>query len=263
MAKSREAAIKTQQALRRRAGGRSARHDQTAAVGPATLERAADIFRALGDAPRLRLLLTLLGGERSVSELVGASKEKFSTVSQRLRVLRSERLVARRRERSHVYYSLADSHIADLVRNAVAHAAEVDRGAEAGPGVERKRVNKRRRAMPKKQHAHKGHDHKHGPGCGHTAVRHDGHVDYLHDGHLHHIEDDGSVSEHALEAGGKNPALCTPKHDCGGHPKGHKHGPGCGHEAVPHGDHVDYVVERHLHHPHGDHCDDHGPVQQG
>jgi hypothetical protein len=29
---------------------------------------------------------------------------------------------------------------------------------------------------------------------------------------------------------------------------------------VQHGDHVDYVVEGHLHRPHGDHCDDHGPV---
>ena len=27
------------------------------------------------------------------------------------------------------------------------------------------------------------------------------------------------------------------------------------------GDHVDYLVNGHLHHPHGDHCDDHGPVQ--
>jgi hypothetical protein len=26
------------------------------------------------------------------------------------------------------------------------------------------------------------------------------------------------------------------------------HGPGCGHEAVPHGDHVDYLVDDHLHH---------------
>jgi hypothetical protein len=35
---------------------------------------------------------------------------------------------------------------------------------------------------------------------------------------------------------------------------------------VAHGDHVDYVVAGHLHHPHGDHCDDHGPaagVQSG
>jgi hypothetical protein len=29
---------------------------------------------------------------------------------------------------------------------------------------------------------------------------------------------------------------------------------------VPHGDHVDYLVDGHLHHPHGDHCDHHGSV---
>jgi hypothetical protein len=32
---------------------------------------------------------------------------------------------------------------------------------------------------------HDQHSHEHGPGCGHTAVKHEGHVDYLHDGHLH------------------------------------------------------------------------------
>jgi len=32
------------------------------------------------------------------------------------------------------------------------------------------------------------------------------------------------------------------------------HGTGCGHEAVPHGDHVDCLVDGHLQHPHGEHC---------
>jgi len=58
-----------------------------------------------------------------------------------------------------------------------------------------------------------------------------------------------------------NPDGCTDGHDCDEHEAGHTHGPGCGHPAVQHGDHVDYVVEGHLHHPHGDHCDDHGPVK--
>jgi hypothetical protein len=31
---------------------------------------------------------------------------------------------------------------------------------------------------------------------------------------------------------------------------------------VPHGDHTDYLVNDHLHHPHGNHCDDHGPLQR-
>lgn len=48
---------------------------------------------------------------------------------------------------------------------------------------------------------------------------------------------------------------------CSGHDAAHVHGPGCGHEAVPHGDHVDYLVDGRLHHPHGDHCDDHGKLE--
>ena len=47
-------------------------------------------------------------------------------------------------------------------------------------------------------------------------------------------------------------------HDCGGHDASHQHGPDCGHEAVTHGDHVDYLVDGHKHHPHEGHCDDHG-----
>ena len=35
------------------------------------------------------------------------------------------------------------------------------------------------------------------------------------------------------------------------------HGEGCGHHAVPHGDHVDYVHSGHRHAPHDDHYDEH------
>jgi zinc transport system permease protein len=45
----------------------------------------------------------------------------------------------------------------------------------------------------------------------------------------------------------------------------HEHGDGCGHEAVPHDDHVDYVHGGHRHAPHtdehGTHWDEHGSVQ--
>jgi len=108
---------------------------------------------------------------------------------------------------------------------------------------------------------HEAHDHQHGPNCGHTAIKHNGHTDYLHDGHLHH-QSGGQVEEHQLAVTSTNPASCTPNHNCGKHEKGHRHGPGCGHEAVPHGDHVDFLVDGHLHHVHGEHCDDHGPVQR-
>jgi hypothetical protein len=106
---------------------------------------------------------------------------------------------------------------------------------------------------------HEGHTHQHGPNCGHVAIEHEGHVDYLHDGHLHHA-DGGRVEEHAIAVSAKNPNACTPSHKCAGHDAKHVHGPNCGHPAIPHGDHVDYLVDGHLHQPHGNHCDDHGPV---
>ena len=104
------------------------------------------------------------------------------------------------------------------------------------------------------------HNHNHGPDCGHTAIEHKGHTDYLRDGHLLHPHGD-HYDDHVLEVSGANPDRCTKGHACDAHDTTHVHGPGCGHEPVPHGDHVDYLVDGHLHHAHGDHCDDHGPVR--
>lgn len=38
----------------------------------------------------------------------------------------------------------------------------------------------------------------------------------------------------------------------------HEHGPACGHEAVRHDDHIDYVHDGHRHAAHGGHYDEHG-----
>lgn len=55
----------------------------------------------------------------------------------------------------------------------------------------------------------------------------------------------------------RNQYECRDGHRCEHHEADHEHGPGCRHERVRHGDHVDYVVRGHVHHPHGDHCDHH------
>jgi hypothetical protein len=104
-----------------------------------------------------------------------------------------------------------------------------------------------------------GQEHEHGPGCGHTAVQHEGHTDYLQDGHLHHPHGD-HVDEHVIAVSDANPSEHSDP--AAGHDAAHEHGAGCGHDPVPHGDHSDYLVEGRLHHQHGDHCDDHGPLQK-
>lgn len=90
----------------------------------AAIERAAAIFRALGDTARLRLLTLLRAGPRCVSEIAEAEQQEISTISQRLRVLRSESLVRRERDGKHIRYSLADDHVRALVDFALAHAQE-------------------------------------------------------------------------------------------------------------------------------------------
>lgn len=94
------------------------------AVDPAALEAAAAFFRAAGEVSRLRLLTCLQGGEWCVSELAEAMGEGLSTISQRLKVLRTEGLVSRRRDGKHILYSLADAHVAGLLAAALEHAQE-------------------------------------------------------------------------------------------------------------------------------------------
>jgi hypothetical protein len=69
------------------------------------------------------------------------------------------------------------------------------------------------------------------------------------------------VDEHTLSASAANQDRCTPDHKCGAHASDHVHGPNCGHETVRHVNHIDYLVNGHLHHPHGQHCDDHGRLE--
>lgn len=93
-------------------------------VDDAALERASRLFRAIGEPARLRLLSRLAQGEMCVTELAVSEHESLSTISHRLRVLRSENIVIRRRKGKHINYLLADQHVMDLVFNALAHATE-------------------------------------------------------------------------------------------------------------------------------------------
>lgn len=105
--------------------------------------------------------------------------------------------------------------------------------------------------------AHRG-GHVHGPGCGHVAIRHGDHIDYLHDGQLDHPTAVGR-EVHVLSHDAMAHAPAQP-HGAASMEPDHQHSPSCGHPAIAHAGHTDYLVGGRLHHPHGDHCDDHGPV---
>ncbi|HMV76574.1 MAG TPA: metalloregulator ArsR/SmtB family transcription factor [Leptospiraceae bacterium] len=89
-----------------------------------SLESAAELFSALSDPSRLRLMDYLSIGEACVTELADYCKESQSAVSHRLKLLRNARIVQRRREGKHIYYSLTDEHILSLLQNALVHVEE-------------------------------------------------------------------------------------------------------------------------------------------
>lgn len=97
--------------------------DGSAAFSDGCFEHATRMLRAVGDESRLRLLELLRHGELCVTEIAAVTGEGMSTISQRLRVLRGEGLVSGRREGKHVYYSLADGHVEDLILNVLSHAS--------------------------------------------------------------------------------------------------------------------------------------------
>ena len=85
---------------------------------------ATEIFSALADSTRFRILSALSVGELCVSELISATHVSQSAVSHQLRFLRDKKLVSMRRDGQRVMYSLADDHVLKLITIAVEHASE-------------------------------------------------------------------------------------------------------------------------------------------
>ncbi len=81
----------------------------------------AELFRALGDASRVRIIAELLGGERHVAALADAAGISESAASHHLRGLRQMRLVRTRRAGRKVFYALDDDHVAALLLEGLDH----------------------------------------------------------------------------------------------------------------------------------------------
>ena len=84
----------------------------------------AELFKALGDPTRIRIMDALAKGEFCVCDLVELLKLSQSATSHQLRVLRNNHLVKYRREGKMVYYSLDDSHVLALYREGIEHISE-------------------------------------------------------------------------------------------------------------------------------------------
>lgn len=82
----------------------------------------ADIFSALADATRVRIIGLLTNTEMCVGDLCLALEMTQPAISHHLRILRNLKIVAARKAGRHVFYTLADEHIEDIFAQGLAHA---------------------------------------------------------------------------------------------------------------------------------------------
>jgi ArsR family transcriptional regulator len=86
----------------------------TSALSGPALEMVANLFKALSEPSRLKLLVALEQGEKNVSELVAATGLTQANVSRHLQTLTEAGILARKKEGLTVIYSIAEPLIFEL-----------------------------------------------------------------------------------------------------------------------------------------------------
>lgn len=99
------------------------------------VDGAARALRMLADPTRIKIMWALLQGESSVNSLAELVDSAASAVSQHLAKLRLAGLVDSRRQGTFIYYHAADTHVRQLLEQALFHAdhAKGDHPEEANP----------------------------------------------------------------------------------------------------------------------------------
>ncbi len=90
-------------------------------VDGVTATRMAELFKALADPTRVRIISLLAHAELCVGDLCLALGMSQPSVSHHLKLLRLLRIARTRKEGQHVFYALLDDHVHALFRQARAH----------------------------------------------------------------------------------------------------------------------------------------------
>ncbi|MDR0459406.1 MAG: metalloregulator ArsR/SmtB family transcription factor, partial [Coriobacteriales bacterium] len=86
--------------------------------------KSTEIFSALADSTRLKILYSLAESDMHVGALVELLHISQPAVSHQLRLLRDRGLVTAKRDGQYVIYSFADEHVRLLIMLGLEHATE-------------------------------------------------------------------------------------------------------------------------------------------
>ena len=93
-------------------------------VSEAELDMMAKVFKVFGDGTRIRILSALECHEMCVCDLAVMFDMTKSAISHQLKVLRDNNLVKFEKKGKHAYYSLADSHVSQILDVMLDHINE-------------------------------------------------------------------------------------------------------------------------------------------
>ncbi len=83
-----------------------------------------ELLKVTSDLTRLRILFTLLDGEKNVCCIQEMTGKSQSLISHQLKKLKDANLVKSRNESKKVYYALSDEHVKTLLEVVYSHILE-------------------------------------------------------------------------------------------------------------------------------------------
>ena len=98
-----------------------ARASETYLLDGMTARRIAELFKALSDPTRVRIVSLLAHTELCVGDLSLVLDMSQPAVSYQLRILRTLHIASARKEGKHVYYTLSDEHVHQLYQQGLDH----------------------------------------------------------------------------------------------------------------------------------------------
>jgi len=84
----------------------------------------AELFKMFSDSTRIKILYSLMEGEKSVTEICDDIDMNQSAVSHQLKLLKTSDLIGSRREGKSMIYSLADDHVRTIIFMGKEHVEE-------------------------------------------------------------------------------------------------------------------------------------------
>jgi len=99
-----------------------------------TASQVSEMFKALGDPTRVKIIYALIQQELCVHDLTLILDMGQSAVSHQLRYLRNLRIVKRRKEGKTVFYSIDDHHIEQIFTQTLQHLSHTHHGQESRDG---------------------------------------------------------------------------------------------------------------------------------